>query len=143
MISFSYNITVSIFHYSIQAWYGHGMITKRVHDGILSNCDMGNVGPLKRFTSEASLVERDGSVFDESAAGVLGFVPLPGSPKDACDDFQNEASASMGNIDIYDVSLHSIRRLLTSRVPLRHPPTYPPFSLTFVHQRLSINDWHA
>jgi len=76
------------------------MISTDVHDGILANCNMSDVGPLlgRRMRGAAG-----GS---RSAAapggGAMGFVGLPGSA-DACDDLQNEAFAQFSGVNIYDI----------------------------------------
>lgn len=74
---------------AVQFWYDHGMISNDTLQGVLSTCNMSDIGPL--FAQSAAV---------EGARGRLGFTSSSG---DACDDFQNTAFAQMGNVNIYDV----------------------------------------
>jgi len=54
-------------------WFSHALISEPTFTGLNTTCDYATIGPLY------------------------------GSNKDACDRFQDDASAEMGNIDIYDI----------------------------------------
>lgn len=59
-------------------WWTHALISDETYNGINSNCDFADIGPLKSDSRR---------VYDE----------------DACDTFLDAASNEMGNVNIYDI----------------------------------------
>ena len=85
--------------------YGHGALDAETRDGLLATCNMSDIGPLMKATSAARLHEASGRPVDMGARGALGFVANAGgrgvSAGKSCDEWQNDAHDSLGNIDIY------------------------------------------
>jgi serine carboxypeptidase-like clade 2 len=90
---------------AVEFWWGHGMVSNASRTGILTTCNMSDIGPI--FARSAAVA---------GARGALGFTPVltaSGAPESyahaaggaaqTCDDWQNQAFAEMGNVDIYDI----------------------------------------
>jgi serine carboxypeptidase-like clade 2 len=78
---------------AVDFWLSHGMVSTAAADGILSTCNMSDVGPLAAKVF---------SLTDAVPTGALGFVALTDSAP-SCNDWQNQAFAEMGNVNIYDI----------------------------------------
>lgn len=111
---------------AVLQWYWHGMVSNATATGILNTCNMSDVGPLAR---DMPLREEDVTTTHAAsgmalARGSMGFKPnapvrttavnpatgmleetwsLPTLNGKSCNDYQNDATAQMGNTDIYDV----------------------------------------
>jgi serine carboxypeptidase-like clade 2 len=62
-------------------WYTHHLISDETYNGIMSNCDFSTIGPLVESAAEGRR----------------------GAPRDACQDYLNEANAAMARINIYQI----------------------------------------
>ena len=90
------------------------MIDKATHDGVLATCNMSDVGPLAAAARGVRLEadwEVAAGVAPGSKARPLGFSPLYDPARSGarlhggldCDGWTNQAFASLGNINIYDI----------------------------------------
>jgi serine carboxypeptidase-like clade 2 len=95
---------------AVDFWLSRTAISQEIHDGIISTCNMSDVGPLAagRVRAEADW---------EVAAGItaparpLGFTPLLDSTTGraklsggaSCDDWTNQGFGLLSGIDIYDM----------------------------------------
>lgn len=71
-------------------WWSHGLNYDDAFFGILDNCNMSGVGPLKSKTLQQAYNLRKASSFEEQSG-------------DSCEHYQNLATEQMGNINIYDI----------------------------------------
>jgi len=99
---------------AVDYWWSRTMIDDATHDGVLSTCNMSDVGPL--FAKSGALKQKEADW--EIAAGVargskvrpLGFTPLQDPATGGavvkggldCDGWTNQAFGLLGSIDIYD-----------------------------------------
>ena len=95
---------------AIDFWLSRTAISQEIHDGILSTCNMSDIGPLAAGRVRAAADW-------EAAAGItapprpLGFTPLldasTGKAKlsggASCDDWTNQGFGLLSGIDIYDM----------------------------------------
>lgn len=65
-------------------WYTHGLVSESTFNGVVTQCNLSEVGPLSVTLSE-------------EARHAVAAANL------SCNDYQNLAFAEMGNIDIYDI----------------------------------------
>lgn len=98
---------------AVEMWYWHNMIDNDTRSGILTTCNMSDVGPLMRGSRVVDATETVSGHF--LAPGAMGFksrrpvlaadgsAALPTAAGMSCDDYQNQAFAQMGNTDIYNV----------------------------------------
>jgi hypothetical protein len=108
---------------AVEAWWGVGAISNDTRNGILSTCNMSEVGPLfSRAAAAGRLVGSEERPVAQVVNGHslaphphMGFKPahpmlnaasnaweLPTYQGADCNSWSNQATAEMGNIDIYN-----------------------------------------
>ena len=90
---------------AVDMWLGHNVVDEATHDGLIAACNMSGTGPLFKDSAAAAAAAASLGV----VPGALGFTPLLDAlaapvvhANLTCNDWQNQAFAMMGAIDIYD-----------------------------------------